>query len=146
MTAANVRHTSARPQALDDAVEGRQPVGDKMRAIPGPEEHFGAAKKALVVLVPAKPLTRAEGLEDALFVEPERGRHLEGGGHVDRAVLDGEHHGLRGGQGVPAALGLVAHVAARSLVVEPFAHVALANPVASASCSGVQVPISAMAL
>src|SRR5262245_14122368 len=98
-----------------------------MGAIPGLEEHLGAAKETVVVLVPAEPFTGAECLKDPLFVEPERGRYLERWRHVYRAVLDCEDHGLRGGQRVRTSLGLVANVAASGLVVEPFAHVALTN-------------------
>src|SRR5579871_552659 len=127
MATADVRYTGACAQPLDDAIESGQPLGDEVGSITRPEEHFGAAKEPLIVLVPAESLTRAKSLEDALFVEPERSSHLEGGGHVDGAVFDGEDHGLRGGKGVAVSLRLVAHVAARGLVVEPFAHIALAN-------------------
>ena len=42
-------------------------------------------------------------------------------------ILDGKDHGLGDGKCVAVAIGLVAHVAPRGLVVEPFAHIALAN-------------------
>ena len=147
MATSDVRYTGARAQPLDDAIESRQPLGDEVGSITRPEEHFGAAKEPLIVLVPAESLTRAKRLEDALFVEPKRGSHLEGGSHVDGAVLDGVDHGLRSGKGVAVAVRLVAHVAARGLVVEPFAHIALANTRCLGELfGGADAPISAMAL
>ena len=57
-----------------------------------------------------------------------------------------QDHGLRGRQGVTVAVRLVAHVAARGLVVELFAHIALANARCLGELFGGETPISAMAL
>src|SRR3546814_5902820 len=66
------------------------------------------------------------GLDDAV-----------GAGDDDRAVRIGHAQGLLGREGVTVGVGVVIDVAARGLVAEPFAHVALAGPGGGGQLGGV---------
>src|ERR1700737_175661 len=103
-----------------------------MRAIAGAEEALGAAEQAMVMRMPAQAFARAEGLDDLVFIEPERGRYLERRRHENGALVERQNHGLRRRQQISLLLGIVGDIAAGRLVGEPLADIALAN----AGCFG----------
>src|ERR1700756_4147272 len=71
------------------------PRAHQLRAIAGAEEALGAAEQAMVMGVPAQAFAGAEGFDDLVFIEPERGRDLESRRHENRALVEREHHRLR---------------------------------------------------
>jgi hypothetical protein len=82
--------------------------------------------------VPPQAFARAEGFDDMVFIEPERGSDLESRRHENGALVMHQDHALRRRQGVSLLLGIVGDIAAGRLVGEPFADIALAN----AGCLG----------
>jgi hypothetical protein len=123
--AADVGDGRAGPQLVDHAVERRQPLGDQVGGVAGPEEPLDPGEQPRVVGVPADPGAGAERVDDQVVVGVAGGDGLERAGQEDRAVLVGEDHGVLGGQVVGAVGRVVADVATGGLVGEPFAHVAL---------------------
>src|SRR3984957_7253656 len=103
-----------------------------MRAIAGAEEALGAAEQAMIMRVPAQAFARAEGFDDLVLIEPERGRHLESRRHENGALVESQDHGLCRWQGISLLLRIVGDIAAGRLVGEPLADIALAN----AGCFG----------
>ena len=129
VSAGDVGDPGAALHALDDAVKCRQPLAHQMRAVAGAEEALGAAEHAMVVRVPAQAFAGAEGFDDLVFIEPERGRDLEGRRHENGALVKRQDHRLRRRQGVSLLLGIVGDIAASRLVGEPLSDIALANAV-----------------
>jgi hypothetical protein len=107
-----------------NAVEGREPVGDQVGGVPGPEEALAAREHLVVVFVPADARAAAERLGD-LVLRPQRAeRELERAGCEDRPVRVGQREGLFGGERVGLGLRVVFHVAPGRLAAEPFVDVA----------------------
>ena len=59
VAAADVGHRRAALELLDDAVERRQPLGDQVGVVPGPEEPLAAVVHVVDVLVPADAVAAA---------------------------------------------------------------------------------------
>jgi hypothetical protein len=123
--AADVGDARSRLQLLHDAVEGRQPRRHDVREIARTEEPLGAGEEVRVVLVPAEAVAGPEAFGDLRLVLGHRRDDLERAGHERRAALVGERHRLLGWQAERPVGGVVLHVAARRLVAQPFADVAL---------------------
>ena len=127
MAAADVRDLPAALQLLDDAVERREPGREQVGVVAGPEEALAALEHVVVVLVPADALPALRTLDDPRRVDHRAERDLEEPRQVRRAVLVGQRRRLLRRQGVAAGGRVVLDVAARGLVVQPLAHVALAG-------------------
>ena len=96
MAAADVGDLRAALELFDHAVERRQPLGDQVGAVAGPEEPLDAAEQAVAVLAPVQALAALEGFGELRLVVIDRRQQAEAAGHGDRAVLVGEHRRLLG--------------------------------------------------
>ena len=77
-----------------DTVEGREPAGDQIGGVPGPEEALTAREHPLVVLVPSDARTGAKRLDD-LLLRPQRAeRELKRARREDGPVRVGQGEGL----------------------------------------------------
>ena len=125
MATADVGDAGPALEPLDDAVERGQPRLDEVGVVAGAEEPLAALVDVVVVLVPAEPVALTSRLGDALRVDDGAERDLEEPRQVGGAVLVGERHRLLGREAVAALVGVVVHVAAGRLGVQPLPYVAL---------------------
>ena len=123
VAAADVGDERAPLQLVHDPVEGGQPRADQVGVVAGPEEPLAALVHVRHVLVPAEPGPGARRVDDVRGVGHRAEGDLEEPGQVGRAVRIGQRDRLLGRQQVPAAVRVVAHVAACRLGVQPLAHV-----------------------
>ena len=86
MAAADVGDQRAALELVDDAVERRQPLGDQVRVVAGPEEPLAALVHVVDVLVPAEPVAAARLLDDLRRVDHRAERDLEEPRQVRGAV------------------------------------------------------------
>ncbi len=125
--AADVGDLRAALQLLLDSVQGRNPLGDEVRAVAGPEESLGATEQAMVVLVPTHPLAAAKRLDDLLFVGIQRCDRVIHAEDVERAVFVRQRKRVLVRQRVAVALRVVGDIATRGLVSQPLTDVALSR-------------------
>ena len=126
VSAADVGDLRAAFELLLDPVESRDPLGHEVPAVAGPEEALGPAEQAVVVLVPAHALAAAERLEDLVFVGVERrDRVVDARGCRTGCPRRPARARARRAACSDRVVGVVGHVAARRLVAQPLADVAL---------------------
>jgi len=125
VAATDVGDAGAALEFGDDAVKCGQPGADQVGVVAGPEEALAPVEDVMAVLVPADAGAAAGGVGDPRCVEHRAQGDLEEAGQVGGTVFLGQRKRLLGRQRVAAAGGVVVHVAARGLRVQPFAHVAL---------------------
>src|SRR5579871_6617116 len=94
MATADIRHTRARCQLWYHAIQGREPGGNKILQIARSEKPGDCAKQAASKVTPCDTaaITKCR-LYLGLSLRPG-GDTVERSQHRDRAVLDGEEHGL----------------------------------------------------
>src|SRR5581483_6290168 len=125
VAAPDVRHQRALPQLRLHAIEGRNPGLDEMGLVAGAEEALDSVEQAVVVLVPANTRAAGKGLHE-LWLDTSGGHcGLEGADEEGRAGLVGEQERLLGRETVAARDGIVVHVAAGRLGIQPLPNVAL---------------------
>ena len=125
MSAANVGHRRTALELRRHAVERRQPFGDKVVTIAGPEEPFGATEQAAMVLMPADTTPGAERLLDARRCPERRLGNLEEACQKRRTALLGENYRLFRLEAERIGVGVIRDVIGCRLSREPFADMRL---------------------
>src|SRR6266576_425389 len=131
MAAAHISDTGAALQFVDRTVERRQPAVDQIIVIAGPEKSSDGTEKTARLVAPRHPVAGLECRLDQFLAVQHRGHKIECAEHVNRAVLDREHHRLFFRQCKFLGRRLVGQIVRRSLMRRPFACSALYRPKAS---------------
>ena len=124
MAAAEVGHPRTALQLGLHAVECRDPLGEQVHEVAGPEEPLAAGEDVLVVLVPAVAGAGPEGVLDLGERLQRAQRQLERARQEDRAGGVGQREGLLRCHRVRPAAGVVLDVAAGGLPAQPLVDVA----------------------
>src|SRR5271154_2802192 len=127
MAAADIGDLGTAFELLLHSIQSRNPLGDQVGAVAGPEESLGPAEQAVIVLVPTHALAAAKGVDNLILVGVQGRDRVVDAEDVEGAVLIGQRERLLIGQGVAVTLGVVGHVASSRLVSKPLAHVALSR-------------------
>ena len=117
MPAADVRHCGSGFELGHDALERRQPAGDQMGSVAGPEEALRSREQTGMMVAPGEGAVTAHGGDELVLVQEQAPQDHRSTGHVDGRVLVRQRHGLLRRQTKPAVDGL--DVPSRRLGAEP---------------------------
>src|SRR5580704_11631273 len=125
MPATDVRNSGAIPQSFLHALERRNPFGNQMRRIAGPEETLGSLKQITIMFMPAYARASFESGLNSWLIHHYRGDDLISSRNKDRAVLDSQGHRLLVRQREFLRGGIISDIASSRLGGKPFTDITL---------------------
>ena len=128
VAAPNIGDRGAALQLFDNAVEGRRPTGHQIIVVSRPEELRDGAEHAPDIVTPRHAAAGLERFLDLVLRSQQRGHQVERAGHVDRAVIDREHHRLLFRKRKFAGRRIIGQIVRVGLLRCPFAQIALVDP------------------
>ncbi len=120
---AHVGYSCAALKFFFHAIQGRNPLGRKMRDIAGPKKPLRALEQSGAVLMPSDPLAGLKGVAHLGFVQHDRADDLKRTRDEARAALLRQRHGLFRWQRESVRRRVVGHIAARGLRRKPLPNV-----------------------